>query len=84
MTTYRRGRPRCPRVDARRCADTCPPSGETDGFDEDRVAKAIGGIPLGRAGTVDDVAGAVAYLASDDASYATGTTPALTGGRRMH
>jgi 3-oxoacyl-[acyl-carrier protein] reductase len=59
-------------------------TGETDGFDEDRVAKAIAGVPLGRAGTAEDVAGAVACLASEDASYATGTTLAIHGGRRMH
>jgi glucose 1-dehydrogenase len=37
-------------------------------------------IPLGRMGTPDDVAGLVAYLASDDASYVTGSTLVIDGG----
>jgi glucose 1-dehydrogenase len=37
-------------------------------------------IPLGRLGTPDDVAGLVAFLASNDASYITGTTLYVDGG----
>jgi NAD(P)-dependent dehydrogenase (short-subunit alcohol dehydrogenase family) len=37
-------------------------------------------IPLGRHGTGEDVAGAVAWLASDDASYVTGQTIGVNGG----
>ncbi len=37
-------------------------------------------IPLGRHGDGDDVAGAVAWLASDDASYVTGQTIGVNGG----
>ncbi len=37
-------------------------------------------IPLGRIGTADDVASAVAWLASDQASYITGTTIFVDGG----
>lgn len=37
-------------------------------------------IPLGRLGTTDDVAGIVAFLASDDASYVTGATFVVDGG----
>ena len=40
-------------------------------------------IPLGRIGTVDDVAGAVAYLASDEAAYVTGSVIDVNGGYRM-
>jgi glucose 1-dehydrogenase len=37
-------------------------------------------IPLGRLGTTDDVAGMVAWLASDEASYVTGATFLIDGG----
>jgi 3-oxoacyl-[acyl-carrier protein] reductase len=40
-------------------------------------------IPLGRAGTVDDVANAVAFLASDEASYITGHVLNVNGGMLM-
>lgn len=43
----------------------------------------IGQVPLGRAGTPDDVAGAVAFLASDDASYVTGECLHVCGGDVM-
>jgi 3-oxoacyl-[acyl-carrier protein] reductase len=37
-------------------------------------------IPLGRFGTVEDVASAIAFLASDDASYITGQVLVIDGG----
>ena len=37
-------------------------------------------IPLGRMGTTDDVAGLVAFLASDEAAYVTGSTYVIDGG----
>ncbi|HUW12968.1 MAG TPA: 3-oxoacyl-ACP reductase family protein [Anaerolineae bacterium] len=40
-------------------------------------------IPLLRIGNVDEVAGVVAFLASDDASFMTGEIVAVNGGMRM-
>jgi glucose 1-dehydrogenase len=37
-------------------------------------------IPLGRLGKPDDVSGLAAFLASDDASYVTGSTFVVDGG----
>src|SRR5262249_61535096 len=37
-------------------------------------------IPLGRAGTADEIAAVFAFLASDDASYITGQTIFACGG----
>ena len=43
----------------------------------------LGMIPLGRKGTVEDVARAVVYLASDDAAYVTGHVLSVDGGMAM-
>jgi 3-oxoacyl-[acyl-carrier protein] reductase len=40
-------------------------------------------IPLGRAGSADDVAGVVAFLAGDDAAYITGQVLHVNGGMLM-
>lgn len=42
--------------------------------------KMVAGTPVGRPGTVEDVAAAVQYLASREASYITGTTLDIDGG----
>lgn len=52
-----------------------------DAGEPGRVARVGPLVPLGRAGTVDEVAGAVAWLLSDEASYVTGTTLRVAGGR---
>ncbi|SED70626.1 3-oxoacyl-[acyl-carrier protein] reductase [Rhizobiales bacterium GAS191] len=46
-------------------------------------AKASAQIPLGRLGTPEDVAGAVRFLVSPNASYVTGVTIDVNGGYRM-
>ena len=38
---------------------------------------------MGRVGTVDEVAKTVTFLASDDASFITGQTLAIDGGRSI-
>jgi len=47
---------------------------------EDELAKRSETVPLGRLGGPDDIAGAVAYLCSDDAAYVTGQVIAVDGG----
>jgi 2-hydroxycyclohexanecarboxyl-CoA dehydrogenase len=53
----------------------------------ERGAKILQGmrraIPLGRLGQPEDVAGAVAYLVSDEASYVTGQVLSVSGGLTM-
>ncbi|MCX4585136.1 SDR family NAD(P)-dependent oxidoreductase [Streptomyces sp. NBC_01481] len=49
--------------------------------DPDRPAKAATTIPLGRPGEPEEIAAAVAWLLSPDASYTTGTVLRVSGGR---
>jgi NAD(P)-dependent dehydrogenase (short-subunit alcohol dehydrogenase family) len=48
--------------------------------DPQRPAKVAAAIPMGRAGQPAEIAGAVAWLLSDDAQYATGTIIRVAGG----
>ncbi|WP_439109058.1 glucose 1-dehydrogenase [Herpetosiphon llansteffanensis] len=47
---------------------------------EDLNQKIVAGTPLGRIGTVDEVAAAALYLASDAAAFTTGTVMTMDGG----
>ena len=48
--------------------------------DPERPAKVAERIPLGRAGQPEEIAGAVAWLLSDDASYTSGAILRVAGG----
>jgi len=48
--------------------------------DPEARAAIIGRIPLGRAGTPDDIGGAMVFLASDDGAFATGALFQVDGG----
>jgi NAD(P)-dependent dehydrogenase (short-subunit alcohol dehydrogenase family) len=47
----------------------------------DRVARLVGGVPLGRSGSAEEVASAIVWLASDAASYVSGALVDIGGGR---
>jgi 3-oxoacyl-[acyl-carrier protein] reductase len=55
----------------------------TAGLGDDFKQNAVKQIPLGRVGSPDDVASAVAFLASDEASYITGHVLNVNGGMLM-
>jgi 3-oxoacyl-[acyl-carrier protein] reductase len=55
----------------------------TAALSEEFKQTAVKQIPLGRVGASEDVAGAVAFLASDDASYITGHVLSVNGGMLM-
>jgi len=58
---------------------------ETDihasGGDPERAARMAPTLPMARTGSAEEVARAILWLLSDEASYTTGTTIAVTGGR---
>src|SRR6195256_960750 len=55
----------------------------TAGFTDDFKQNALKNIPLGRIGTPEDVANAVTFLASEEASYITGHVLSVNGGMLM-
>lgn len=55
----------------------------TDAIPEKNKEAMLTAIPLGRMGLAEDVAKAVSFLASDDASYITGQVLKVDGGMVM-
>jgi 3-oxoacyl-[acyl-carrier protein] reductase len=55
----------------------------TRGLAAEQTAALVSSIPLARLGAADDIAEAVSFLASDAASYVTGTTLHVNGGMYM-
>ena len=55
----------------------------TEALSDAQRDKLLGAIPAGRMGSPDEIAGAVVYLASDEARYVTGQTLHVNGGMAM-
>ena len=55
----------------------------TDKLTEEQKAKMLEAIAMKRYGTVDEIAGVVSFLCSEDASYVTGQTIEISGGLSM-
>jgi NAD(P)-dependent dehydrogenase (short-subunit alcohol dehydrogenase family) len=53
------------------------------GGDPDRVARIGATLPMGRAGTAEEVANAILWLLSEESSYTTGSFVAVSGGRGL-
>jgi 3-oxoacyl-[acyl-carrier protein] reductase len=55
----------------------------TDVLSDEQRARLLTGIPVGRLGVPADIAAAVTYLATQEASYVTGATVHVNGGMAM-
>ena len=55
----------------------------TDALTDDQKSGILTQVPVGRMGTPEEIAAAVLYLASPEASYVTGTTLHVNGGMAM-
>lgn len=55
----------------------------TEALTDDQKDKINATIPMQKMGTIGDIAGAVAYLASEEAGYVTGSTLHVNGGMAM-
>ncbi len=61
----------------------CPglvPTEMTSGLSDEKEARILARVPLGRKGTPEEVAGLVRFLCDEEASYVTGQTIAIDGG----
>jgi 3-oxoacyl-[acyl-carrier protein] reductase len=56
------------------------PSAIWEGVSDDAKSAVLQQVPMGRTGTPEEVAAAIAFLASDEASYITGQVLAIDGG----
>jgi 3-oxoacyl-[acyl-carrier protein] reductase len=55
----------------------------TDALNDKQREGILGTVPMGRLGQGSEIAAAVVYLASDEASYVTGHTLHINGGMAM-
>jgi 3-oxoacyl-[acyl-carrier protein] reductase len=55
----------------------------TSKLNDEQKKALLTGVPLARAGSINDIASAVCFLASDDASYITGQVLSVDGGMAM-
>jgi glucose 1-dehydrogenase len=72
------------RVNAIAPGATVTPINESWTTDSEQQAIVESHIPMGRAGTSDEMAAAVAFLASDEAAYITGQTLFIDGGLTLY
>jgi 3-oxoacyl-[acyl-carrier protein] reductase len=54
------------------------------GVSEEHIGYMVERIPMGRLGTVDEVAALVCWLASEECSFSTGATYDISGGRAVY
>ena len=69
------------RIDTPRIRELDGKAAEREGTSLDEVrARTVGSIPIGRIGSVDEFGRVAAFIASDAASYVTGTSLLVDGG----
>jgi len=62
-------------------ADAVVQQVHADGGEPNRIERVKGAIPMGRGGEPEEVAYAIAWLLSNEASYVTGSFTDIAGGR---
>ena len=65
------------------CAVRTPQFDEIEAVNPELIAKVVSIIPMGRAGSVEEVASMAAYLAKDEAGFVTGQVISVNGGTTM-